>query len=113
MAKRKESTGYSYKDKQKFRQSRQWQNFRKYMLEKYPACAFCGNSKSTKTVHHTKLCETKEEYENLEETRFIVLCSNCHRTMHTYANKKALAEPILQLKRILQSIGFGDDWIKL
>lgn len=82
------------------------------MLEKYPACAFCGNSKSTKTVHHTKLCETKEEYENLEETRFIVLCSNCHRTMHTYANKKALAEPILQLKRILQLIGFGDDWIK-
>ena len=40
------------------------------MLQKYPACAFCGNSKSTKTVHHTKLCETKEEYENLEDFRF-------------------------------------------
>lgn len=109
---RKPKTDYTYTDKQKFRHSREWQNFRQYMLSKYPVCAFCGNSKSTKTVHHIKECLTKAEYENLDETRFIVLCSNCHRTMHTYANKKALSEPIIQLKIILQKIGFGDDWIK-
>jgi len=95
-----------------FRRTQKWKNFRKMMLQKYPCCKFCDSKKATRTVHHIYDCATQEEYEDLKENRFIVLCSQCHNYLHWIGRKKSSSKAVLKIKKIAQSIGFGNDWIK-
>lgn len=95
----------------RFRRTKKWTQFRKNMLEKYPSCAFCGSKRATKTVHHIYKCETQEEYENLTEDRFIVLCSQCHNFLHWIGRKKNESRYVSAIKQVISDIGFGNDWI--
>lgn len=95
-----------------FRRTKKWLNFRKYMLKEHPYCAFCGSNRATRTVHHIYDCQTEEEYEDLSEDRFIILCSQCHNFLHWIGRKKSEAEGIIRVKQIAKDIGFGTDWIK-
>lgn len=96
----------------RFRRSKEWLSFRKEMLEKHPFCAFCGSKRATRTVHHVYLCETEEEYENLDESRFIVLCSQCHSYLHWIGRKKSSTPAVNAAKKSAEMAGFGGDWIK-
>lgn len=96
----------------RFRRSKVWKDFRKKMIKEHPCCAFCGSKRATRTVHHIYECQTKEEYENLDESRFIILCSQCHNFLHWIGRKKNETDAVLQIKLIAKDIGFGEDWIK-
>lgn len=96
----------------KFRRSKKWKTFHDYMIERHPYCAFCGSNKATRTVHHTHICQTEDEYEDLSEDRFIVLCSQCHSFLHWIGRKKSTSPYVLAIKNIALKIGFGSDWIK-
>ena len=95
----------------KFRRTKKWISFRKQMLAENPCCAFCGSKRATRTVHHIYNCKTEEEYENLSEDRFIVLCSQCHNFLLGFGLKKSDNKAVLDMKRIAREIGFGDDWV--
>ena len=82
------------------------------MLKKHPYCALCGSNRSVRTIHHIYRCETEEEYENLSENRFIVLCAQCHSFLHWVGRKKNETSAIKKIKDIARQIGFGTDWIK-
>ena len=99
-------------DHSKFRRTKRWTSFRKKMIAEHPCCAFCGSKRATRTVHHTHKCETQEEYEDLSEDRFIVLCSQCHNFLHWIGRKKSDSKAVLIIKTIAQEIGFGQDWIE-
>lgn len=97
----------------KFRRTKEWISFRKQMLAAHPCCAFCGSKRATRTVHHIHNCKTEEEYEDLSEERFIVLCSQCHNFLHWIGRKKSGSKAVLEIKKIAKDIGFGEDWIIL
>ena len=66
----------------KFRETPQWQVFRKYMLASHnQTCDFCGKKYKRTTnldVHH----KYETNYENLDESRFMLLCKTCHTFIH-------------------------------
>lgn len=66
----------------KFRETPEWQIFRKYMLALHNnTCDFCKKKyKQTARldVHH--MFDTN--YTRLEESRFMVLCKECHTFIH-------------------------------
>ena len=96
----------------KFRRTKEWKNFRKLMLKKYPCCKFCNSNRATRTVHHIFNCKSLEDYTDLSEERFIVLCSQCHNFLHWVCRKKNESKAINEIKKIAEEIGFGTDWIK-
>ena len=96
------------KEKNAFRRKKEWKEFSKEFLKENPKCCFCGNLKTKKVVHHKFV----ENYDLLKEERFLVLCASCHRMCHLFARKKSLSEHIVDLKKIIKNIDFGDDWIK-
>ena len=87
----------------KFRTSKRWLDFRLNFIARHAnTCEFCGK-KYTKTaclnVHHKYYCTTQEEYENLEESRFMLLCRECHTFIHKKANApKIVALNIVNVK---------------
>lgn len=66
----------------KFRETPQWLLFRKYMLASHnQTCDFCGKRykvTSKLDVHHKYITN----YENLDESRFMLLCKTCHTFLH-------------------------------
>ena len=69
-----------------FRTSPEWKQHRVDMLDLHNStCNFCqiNHSKNTRKlqVHHRSML--KSEYTNLDDmSRFSLLCSNCHKTVH-------------------------------
>lgn len=65
-----------------FRQTAQWQVFRKYMLAaRHQTCEFCGKRYERTAfldVHH----KFRTNYQNLDAERFMLLCKTCHKFLH-------------------------------
>jgi predicted HNH restriction endonuclease len=66
----------------KFRETPEWQLFRKWMLSAHAqTCDFCGKKYSRTSfldVHHKFVTN----YTNLEPSRFMLLCKTCHKFLH-------------------------------
>lgn len=73
-----------------------WQLFRKLMLAKANnTCEFCGQHyarESSLNVHHRFVTN----YENLEPSRFMVVCWTCHKFVHTKGNA-----PVFKARRLV------------
>ena len=66
------------KEKEKFRRTKEWKNFRKKLiLERGQICQNCG--KNTKLLHCHHADESVENYQNLNPDNFYLLCSLCHK----------------------------------
>lgn len=77
---------------EEFRATPRWQVFRKYMLaSRNCTCEFCGKKyKRTEflDVHH----KFKTDYENLDESRFMLLCKTCHQFLHKKSGTPLLGQ---------------------
>lgn len=80
------------KQHEDFRATPRWQVFRKYMLaSRNQTCEFCGKKyKRTEflDVHH----KYKTDYENLDESRFMLLCKTCHLFLHKKSGTPLLGQ---------------------
>lgn len=76
------------KEKQKFRSTSTWKNWRKYILHKRNyTCEICGIvKKKGLQLHHLD----EENYTLLQEERFILLCSSCHKEVERLVKRKIL-----------------------
>lgn len=78
--------------RQRFRAGVKWQLFRKYMLARANyTCEFCGKRyarESTLNVHH----RFDTDYENLEPSRFMVVCWTCHKFIHAKGTAPAFRD---------------------
>lgn len=78
--------GYTQKEKKKFRDSKEWKDFRADKIDKVNGCCECcgiDHSKHTRKlqVHHKD--SDKKNYSNLSKPEnFAVLCSVCHKILH-------------------------------
>lgn len=100
-------------DKQKYRATREWKEFREEMKQRQKYCALCGSPlHGTWNLHHVHDCQTIEEYSSKNPSDFLCMCNECHKYGHWIARKKSDSKYIIKIKQILKSIGFGDDWIK-
>ena len=64
-------------EKTKFRSTKRWKTFRETLIKKRGhSCELCGSIKPSKQldVHHLR----PDEYDNLDETKFKILCTSCH-----------------------------------
>ena len=77
---------------EEFRKTPQWQVFRKYMLaSRNQTCEFCGKQykrTSYLDVHH----KFSTNYENLDESRFMLLCKTCHQFLHSKSGTPLLGQ---------------------
>lgn len=77
---KKEKILWDSKRKRRFRTLKVWKKFRDKMIDDNNAtCQLCntsyiGKRKKLLNVHHL----FEEEYDNLDPSKFIVLCSSCH-----------------------------------
>lgn len=80
------------KEHDEFRRTPQWQVFRKYILaSRNQTCEFCGKKyqrTSCLDVHHKFLTN----YQNLDETRFMLLCKTCHQFLHSKSKTPLLGQ---------------------
>lgn len=76
-------------DRTAFRKTLHWQMFRKYILARRNfTCEFCGKQYKRAqdlNVHHLH----DDNYDNLNEERFLVLCRTCHEFVHKKYNAPA------------------------
>jgi len=78
------------KEKAKYRTTKKWINFRKYLLKKHNhSCMCCGvvkKGKATKSlqVHHLH----PENYTNEKEKDVVLLCASCHKEIHRFLQRK-------------------------
>jgi|SRR5574344_1524004 hypothetical protein len=101
------------KDKEKYRASREWRNFRDQMKERQKVCALCGAPlKGRWNLHHIHNCTTIEEYMSHNPNDFLCMCNECHKFGHWIARKKSNSKWIVKIKQCFKAINFGDDWIK-
>lgn len=101
------------REKEKYRQSREWKCFRNEMKERQKVCQLCGSPLHSRwNLHHTHDCKTIEEYKSHNPNDFLCLCGECHKFGHWIARKKSSSKWITKMKQILKAINFGDDWIK-
>ena len=80
------------KQHEAFRLTPQWQVFRKYILaSRHQTCEFCGKYYARThnlDVHH----KFKTNYQNLDETRFMLLCKTCHQFLHKKSGTPLLGQ---------------------
>lgn len=83
-----------------FRTSPEWKQHRVDMLDLHNnTCNFCGinheKHQHKLQVHHRSML--KSEYTNLDDmSRFSLLCSNCHKTVHQmYIRVKSKKSPCI------------------
>lgn len=70
------------KDKVKFRQSKEWKEYRQSIIkERGPYCECCGMKHKKLSLHHKDLDPTN--YTNLSNPqKHVLLCSKCHSFLH-------------------------------
>lgn len=80
------------KQHDEFRATPQWQVFRKYMLaSRNQTCEFCGKHYARThnlDVHH----KFRTNYQNLDESRFMLLCKTCHQFLHKKSGTPLLGQ---------------------
>lgn len=97
---RVERKRWTKNEKTEFRQSDEWKNFRKSMIKLHDCkCDECGHkfNQEDLEVHH--LIES-EDYDNLNPTRFLVLCKTCHDRIHNYLEEERTVKPLKKVKKI-------------
>lgn len=74
------------KEKSKFRRSKEWKAFREQLIrDRGSACEICGIPKKTGlNVHH----HDESDYDNLDPTKFSILCKCCHETIERFLRRK-------------------------
>ena len=82
---------YGTAERLAFRAGVKWQIFRKYMIARANStCEFCGQKyarEGSLNIHH----RFDTDYENLDPSRFMVLCWTCHKFIHAKAHAPAFA----------------------
>ena len=64
------------KEKEDFRKTATWKNFRSsLLLERGSYCQCCGVKSKKLSLHHM----AEWDYQNLDKERFVFLCSACHK----------------------------------
>lgn len=64
------------KEKRKFRQSKEWKEFRQKIINnRGRRCECCGGYCSKPQLHHID----ESDYTNLDPKKFVLLCSLCHK----------------------------------
>jgi hypothetical protein len=67
--------------KGQFRKSAAWRDFCSHLIEtRGCACERCGNTDPGLQVHH----RSPEQYDNLNEELFVVLCGRCHLQIEAF-----------------------------
>src|SRR5574344_2108653 len=100
-------------EKQHYRASKEWKEFREQMKQRQKVCQLCGAPLHGRwNLHHCIDCKTIEEYKSKTTSEFLCLCSECHKYCHWIARKKSTSKYIIKIKQILKAIHFGDSWIK-
>src|SRR5574344_990453 len=75
-------------EKQHYRNSKSWKEFREQMKKRQKCCALCGVPLHGHwNLHHVKNCLTLEEYTSKKPSEFLCLCSECHKYGHWIARK--------------------------
>lgn len=90
---------WSRNERAKFRHTNTWINFRNSMVESHNCtCEKCNRRfpNEQMEVHH--LIED-EDYDNLDPSRFLVLCFSCHDKIHNYDEIREVT-PIKKIKKI-------------
>ena len=74
-------------EKKKFRQSKEWKEFRvKKLQDADNKCECCGVKSKVLHLHHKNL--DKEQYTNISNpSHFVILCKSCHDIAHFYFNR--------------------------
>lgn len=96
-----------------FRKTKGWREFSKMMREKYPLCECCGTKSKTLQVHHA----VPDDYKNLNELNFYVVCSECHKQISKLERikpenrNKYNKDWVLFYERFLKPKGLRD-WIE-
>lgn len=89
---RKEFYTILKKQHDEFRMTTQWKLFRQYIVSsRHATCEFCGKQyKKTSflDVHHKFFTN----YTNLDETRFMLLCKECHKFLHKKSGTPLLGQ---------------------
>lgn len=63
-------------EKNAFRRTKEWKDFSKRLRDESGGiCECCGTKSKTLQVHHA----VPEDYRNLDESNFYVVCSGCHK----------------------------------
>lgn len=101
------------KARAKYRATKEWKDFRAEMRQKQKLCALChAPLKGRWNLHHVHNCKTIEEYESHNPNDFLCMCSECHKYCHWIGRKKSTSKWVIAMKRTIEAIGFGSDWIK-
>lgn len=93
---------WSFNERDDFRRSDTWKNFTKMLkLKRRCICDECKNKFAFDDVevHHLY----SEDYDNLDESRFKVLCLSCHDKIHNYTEIRHV-EPTKKIKKIKKAI---------
>jgi len=101
------------KDKAKYRATAEWKKFREQMKQNQKICQLChAPLKGRWNLHHVHHCKTIEEYESKNPNDFLCMCNECHKYCHWIGRKKSTSTWVIAMKRNIEAIGFGSDWIK-
>lgn len=92
-------------ERAEFRHTEEWINFRNFMVESHDCtCDKCHKKFKNEDMECHHLIEN-EDYDNLDPSRFLVLCKNCHDQIHNYFIGQNRTEespkPIKKVKKIL------------
>lgn len=82
-------------EKVKFRSRKVWKDFcNDFKKTRDYRCEVCGKDLKDKlsNVHHRFKCETIEEYQDLTDSRFLLLCTDCHKWVHRIYNSPNFKE---------------------
>ena len=63
------------KEKEAFRATKTWKDFSKKLRKERPYCELCWCKSKTLQVHHMD----EENYQDLDPSKFMVLCRTCHQ----------------------------------
>jgi len=77
-----------------FRKTKTWVEFRNRIVKQREKCEFCGYGKRL-TCHHIYMNDSADNYTNLQDERFRILCSGCHKWVHrVWSSYKRKKDPI-------------------
>ena len=99
-----EDTIWTTQDKNIWRKSKEWIQFRNNLIKEKGYCELCGYEKRL-LVHHIYQSNKAIDYTNLDLIRFKVVDSRCHKFLHgvfsSYKRKKDPIKPDIRLENIL------------
>ena len=74
------SSAYGNSEKNAFRRSKEWKEFRKKLIEERGQnCEVCGKKTARLQCHHAD--DSLENYKNLDPSKFFLVCALCHQAI--------------------------------